>query len=121
MSWEAFRWTAKSPSELYHVLGPHGVDDLMRQAIAAVWRDMPPEERSFRSAQIAAREVLDRNLRAWARIKQPTPQAFFADMGPAAADGFVRQAMVMTWMMMPRSGGRHVKDALRIVSDIFER
>jgi hypothetical protein len=121
MSWEALRWTAKSPSELYHVLGPHGVDDLIRQAIAAVWRDMPGENRTFNSAQIAARQVLDRNLRAWGKIKQPTPEAFFADLQPSAADGFVRQAMVMTWMMMPRTGGRSVKDALRIVSEIFER
>jgi len=29
--------------------------------------------------------------------------------------------MVLCWMMMPRSGGRKVSDALRIVTEIFER
>ena len=67
MSWEAFRWTAKSPSELYHVLGPHGVDDLVRQMIAAVWRDMPAEERTFEGAVRAARQVYDRNIAVWRR------------------------------------------------------
>ena len=43
MSWEAFRLTSKSPSELLHTLGPHGVDDLMRQALNAAWRDYPTE------------------------------------------------------------------------------
>ena len=59
MSWEAFRWTAKSPSELYHVLGPHGVDDLVRQMIAAVWRDLPAEGRTFEGAVQASRQVFD--------------------------------------------------------------
>jgi len=121
MSWEAFRWTAKSPSELYHVLGPHGVDDLVRQMIAAVWRDLPPEGRTFEGAVQAARQVFDRNIAVWRRIKKPGPEEFFADLQPHPADGFLRQAMVLTWMMMPRTGGREVKDALRIVSDIFER
>jgi hypothetical protein len=121
MSWEAFRWTAKSPSELYHVLGPHGVDDLVRQMIAAVWRDLPVEGRTFEGAVEASRQVFDRNIAVWRRIKKPGPEEFFADLQPHPADGFMRQAMVLTWMMMPRTGGREVKDALRIVSDIFER
>ena len=121
MSWEAFRWTAKSPSELYHVLGPHGVDDLVRQMIAAVWRDLPAEGRTFEGAVQASRQVFDRNIGVWRRIKKPGPEEFFADLQPHPADGFLRQAMVLTWMMMPRSGGREVKDALRIVTDIFER
>ena len=121
MSWEAFRWTAKSPSELYHVLGPHGVDDLVRQMIAAVWRDLPTEGRTFESGVEAARQVYDRNIAVWRRIKKPGPEEFFADLQPHAADGFLRQAMVLTWMMMPRTGGREVKDALRIIADIFER
>jgi hypothetical protein len=29
--------------------------------------------------------------------------------------------MVLTWMMMPRIGGREVLEAVRIVSDAFER
>src|SRR5690242_7012860 len=121
MSWEAFRWTAKSPSELYHVLGPHGVDDLVRQMIAAVWRDLPTEGRTFESGVEAARRVYDRNIAVWRRIKKPGPEEFFADLQPHAADGFMRQPMVLTWMMMPRTGGREVKDALRIISDIFDR
>ena len=36
MSWEAYRWTAKTPSELLHTLGPHGVDHLVRQYLDAV-------------------------------------------------------------------------------------
>jgi hypothetical protein len=121
MSWEAFRWTAKSPSELYHVLGPHGVDDLVRQMIAAVWRDLPAEGRTFDGAVQAARDVFDRNIAVWRRIKKPGPEEFFADLQPHPADGFLRQAMVLTWMMMPRTGGREVKDALRIIADIFDR
>jgi len=38
MSWEAFRLTSKSPSELLHTLGPHGVDHLIRQALDALYR-----------------------------------------------------------------------------------
>lgn len=121
MSWEALRWTAKSPSELYHVLGPHGVDDLIRQTIAAAWRDLPTEGRTFDAGVEAARRVFDRNINVWRRIKKPGPEEFFADLQPHAADGFLRQAMVLTWMMMPREGGREVKDAIRIVSDLFER
>jgi len=121
MSWEAFRWTAKSPSELYHVLGPHGVDDLVRQMIAAVWRELPAEGRTLDAGVAAARQVYDRNVAVWRRIKQPTPEAFFADLQPHEADGFLRQAMVVTWMMMPRTGGREVLEALRIVGHIFDR
>src|SRR3954453_14588946 len=87
MSWEAFRWTAKSPSELYHVLGPHGVDDLIRQALAACWRDLPDEQRSFKRSVEVAREVHDRNVKVWRKIKQPTPESFFADLGHTNADG----------------------------------
>ena len=121
MSWEAFRWTAKSPAELYHKLGPHGVDDLLRQAVAACWRAVPEEGRTFAAAQQLAREVFDRNIRVWKQIKKPSPEAFFRDMFPGDADGFVRQAMVVCWMMMPRTGGREVSDALKIVGHIFER
>lgn len=121
MSWEAFRWTAKSPSELFHVLGPHGVDDLIRQMIAAVWRELPAEGRTLDMGLVAAREVYDRNIAVWRRIKQPTPEAFFTDLQPHEADGFLRQAMVVTWMMMPRTGGREVPEALRIDAHIFDR
>jgi len=121
MSWEAYRWTAKTPSELYHTLGPHGVDELIRNALADVWREMPDETRTVDGAIRAAREVAGRNVAVWKRIKQPTPAAFFEDLRPTNADGHFRQAMVLCWMMMPRSGGRKVGDALKIVSEIFER
>jgi hypothetical protein len=121
MSWEALRWTAKSPSELYHILGPHGIDELIRQALASCWRDLPDDQRSYRRAVEAAREVHNRNIAVWRKIKQPTPEAFFADLGHTNADGHFRQAMVLCWMMMPRVGGRKVTDALKIVTQVFER
>src|SRR6476620_7472529 len=106
MSWEANRWTARTPSELYQTLGPHAVDDLVRQMISAVWRHLPEEGRTFAAAIAGAREVFDRNIVVWRKIKQPDPASFFADLRPIEADGHLRQAMVLTWMMMPRSGGR---------------
>ena len=121
MSWEAYRWTAKTPSELYHTLGPHGVDELIRNALADVWRQLPEEGRSVDGAIHAAREVAGRNISVWKKIRQPSPAAFFEDLRPTNADGHFRQAMVLCWMMMPRSGGRKVGDALKIVSQIFER
>lgn len=121
MSWEAFRWTAKTPTELYHTLGPHGVDELIRNALADVWRGLPEEGRTVAGAIAAAREVAERNVAVWRKIKQPSPAAFFEDLRPTSADGHFRQAMVLCWMMMPRSGGRKVGDALRIVSQVFER
>jgi hypothetical protein len=121
MSWEAYRWTAKTPSELYHTLGPHGVDELIRNALADVWRELPDEGRTVDGATRAAREVAGRNVAVWKKIKQPTPAAFFEDLRPTSADGHFRQAMVLCWMMMPRAGGRKVSDALKIVSQIFER
>jgi len=121
MSWEAYRWTAKTPSELYHTLGPHGVDELVRNALADVWRELPDEGRSVDAAIRAAREVAGRNIAVWKKIKQPSPGAFFEDLRPTSADGHFRQAMVLCWMMMPRAGGRKVTDALKIVSQVFER
>jgi hypothetical protein len=121
MSWEAYRWTAKSPSELYDVLGPHGVDHLVRQMLDACWRESPTEGRSLASVKKIAQEVFDRNLAVWSRIKKPSPAAFFEDLLPNAADGFLRQAMVLCWMMMPRSGGRNVGDVRKIVSEIYNR
>jgi hypothetical protein len=121
MSWEANRWTAKTPSELYHTLGPHGVDELIRNALADVWRTLPEEGRSIEAAITAAREVADCNTGVWRKIKQASPAAFFEGLRPTNADGHFRQAMVLCWMMMPRSGGRKVSDALKIVSQIFER
>src|SRR4051812_36284959 len=121
MSWEAYRWTAKSPSELFHTLGPHGVDHLVRQALDACWRELPDDRRTLADVMAAAREVLSRNVRVWSRIKKPDPAAFFEDLLPKPADQFLRQAMVTCWMMMPRTGGRKVGEVTKIVSRIFER
>ena len=121
MSWEANRWTAKTPSELYHTLGPHGVDDLVRQMIASCWRSLPDDARTLKHGVARAQEVYQRNINVWKRIKKPGPESFFAELGPTEADHFCRQAMVMTWMMMPRAGGREVPDALKIFARIVER
>lgn len=121
MSWEAYRWTAKSPSELYHVLGPHGVDELIRQSLGACWRDSPAEGRSLAGVATIARGMFDRNMKVWAAIKTPSPASFFQDLRPNPADQFFRQAMVTCWMMMPRAGGRQVGEVRRIVGKIFER
>jgi hypothetical protein len=121
MSWEAFRLTSKSPSELLHTLGPHGVDHLIRQALDVLWREYPDETRTFDNVRKRALEVYNRNMRVWTSIKKPSPQAFFENLLPYPADGFFRQAMVLCWMMMPRTGGRDVKDVRKIVTDIFQR
>src|SRR5215213_4960298 len=83
MSWEAYRWTAKSPSELFHVLGPHGVDHLVRQALDACWRELPDDRRTLGDVVTAwmmmprtggrkvgdvskiVTRIFDRNLAAW--------------------------------------------------------
>jgi hypothetical protein len=121
MSWEAFRLTSKTPSQLLSTLGPHGVDDLMRQALNAVWRDYPVETRSYTTARKAAAEVFNRNMKVWSAIKKPRPDAFFADLGPSPADGFMRQAFVLCWMMLPRVGGRNFKQTHGILQRMFER
>jgi hypothetical protein len=121
MSWEAFRLTSKSPSDLLTTLGPHGVDDLIRQAMSAVWRDYPTDARSYPAVRKAAAEVFDRNMKIWSAIRKPTPQAFFANLHPSPADGFMRQAFVLCWMMLPRSGGRDFKSTHRILRQLFDR
>jgi|SRR5688500_11807076 len=121
MSWEAFRLTSKSPSEVLHVLGPHGVDDLIIKMRDAVWREYPEESRTFENVKRRVGEVFARNMKVWAAIKKPTPAAFFENLLPYAADGHMRQALVLAWMMMPRAGGRDFKDVKRIVTDIYDR
>jgi hypothetical protein len=117
---QAFRLTSKSPSELMHTLGPHGVDELIRQMLAACWRDSPAEGRTHKTVQAAARVVFDRNLAVWKKIKKPSPAAFFENLLPHPADGHLRQAMVLCWMMMPR-GKRGVTDVGKVVTHLFER
>jgi hypothetical protein len=121
MSWEAYRWTAKSPSELYEILGPHGVDHLVRQMLDTCWRESPAEGRSLTVVKKIAQEVFDRNMAVWLRIKKPSPAAFFENLLPNAADGFLRQAMVLCWMMLPRTGGRQLGDVRKIVAEIYNR
>jgi hypothetical protein len=121
MTWEAFRLTSKSPGEVLLILGPHGVDDLVRKAMDATWREYPEESRTFANVKKRVQEVFQRNMRHWTSIKKPTPAAFFEKLLPYTADGYVRQAMVLTWMMMPRAGGRDFKDTRKIISRVFER
>jgi hypothetical protein len=121
MTWEAFRLTSKSPSEVLHVLGPHGVDDLIRKAMDACWREYPEESRSYESVKKRMLEVYNRNMRHWSSIKKPTPAAYFDRLLPYTADGHMRQALVLAWMMMPRAGGRDFRDVKKIVTQMFER
>lgn len=120
-TWEAFRLTSKSPTELLETLGPHGVDHLIRQAMDALWREYPAETRSYANVRKRAEEVFARNMKVWGAIKKPTPAAFFENLLPYTADGLIRQAMVMTWMMMPRQGGREFPQTRKIFAHIFER
>src|SRR5688500_15157148 len=121
MSWEAFRLTSKSPSELYDVLGPEGPDHLIRQFLTACWNALPAGERSFAAWRKLVDEVYARNMAVWSRIKKPNPAAFFENLRPDPADGHLRQAFVLTWMMLPRAGGRDIKDARRVVESLYER
>jgi hypothetical protein len=121
LTWEAFRLTSKSPTEVLHVLGPHGVDDLIRKAMDACWREYPEQTRSYENVKRRMLEVYNRNMKHWSAIKKPTPQAFFERLLPYTADGHIRQALVLAWMMMPRAGGRDFKDVKKIVAEIFER
>jgi len=121
MTWEAFRLTSKSPGEVLLILGPHGVDDLVRKAMDATWREFPEDRRTFDAVKKRVQEVFARNMRHWSSIKKPAPAAFFENLLPYTADGYVRQAMVLTWMMMPRAGGRDFKDTRKIIARVFER
>ena len=120
MSWEALRLTSRTPAELHRVLGPHGVDDLIRHAFADCWREYPQETRSLKAVEHVAREVFQRNIDVWSAIKKPTPEAFFENLQPMAADGHIRQALVLCYMMLPR-GKKSLADVRQIVTDIFER
>jgi hypothetical protein len=122
MSWEAHRLTSKSPAEVYTVLGPHGCDDLIRQAWAACWREHPEETRTFKAVRQRFFETFTRNLNIWRRIKKPTPEAFFADLKPHdTVEGHLRQAMVLAWMMLPRAGGRTFADTIPLIQRLYDR
>ena len=83
--------------------------------------DLESLERRIVNVRKRAQEVYDRNMKVWSAIKKPTPQAFFDNLLPYTADGLVRQAMVLCWMMTPRARGRDVKDVRKIIGAIFQR
>lgn len=118
--WEAFRLTSKSPSELYDVLGPSGVDGMIRHVLVDCWNALPADERTLSAWRKRVDAIWQRNFAVWNRIKKASPAAFFEDMRPDAADGHLRQALVLTWMMLPR-GKRDMKDVRAVITHIFER
>jgi hypothetical protein len=120
MSWEAFRLTSKSPSELLTVMGPNGVDGLVREMLMECWKSLPPETRTMDSWRKRAGEVFTRNMKTWNAIKKPTPEAFFANLLPFPSDGHFRQALVLCHMMLPR-GNRAIKDVAKEITKIYER
>jgi hypothetical protein len=121
MSWEALRLTSKSPADVYRVLGPHGVESLLRESLADCWRQTPEPQRTVASVTANLVEAFERNLCVWDAICKPSPEAFFADLHPGPVDGHIRQALVLAWMMMPRAGGRVFATSGRIVRHIFQR
>lgn len=121
MSWEAFRLTSKSPSELLTVMGPAGVDHLVRDALMACWRSLPEADRTFDNWRQRVEKLWRRNMAVWTRIRKPSPEAFFTDLAPYESDGFFRQALVLTWMMLPRASGRSFKDTFAIIRRVFDR
>jgi hypothetical protein len=120
MSWEAFRLTSKSPAELMHVMGPGGVDNLVREMLMACWRSLPEDGRDMAGWRRRVGEVFDRNMKVWSAIKKPTPEAFFANLAPYPSDGHLRQALVLAHMMLPR-GKRPIQEVRKFVTDVFER
>lgn len=121
MSWEAFRLTSKSPSELHAIMSPSGVDHLIREMLMDCWRRLPEEQKTIAAWRQEISRVWTRNLKVWSSIKKPSPEAFFRDLAPFDADGHVRQALVLCWMMLPRAGGRKFGDVKKIVTKIYQR
>jgi hypothetical protein len=120
MSWEAFRLTSKSPSELMNVMGPNGVDALVRETLMECWKSLPAEGRTMQAWRQRAGEVFARNMRTWNAIKKPSPAAFFENLLTFPSDQFFRQAMVMCHMMLPR-GLRAMKDVAKEITKIYQR
>jgi hypothetical protein len=120
MSWEAFRLTSKSPSELMVVMGPNGVDALVREMLMECWKSLREEDRSMPAWRKRAAEVFARNMRHWNSIKKPTPASFFENLAPFPSDGHFRQAMVMCHMMLPR-GKRALKDVAKEITKVYQR
>ena len=120
MSWEAFRLTSKSPTELMTVMGPGGIDHLVREMLMECWKSLPAEVRTMQAWRKRAQEVFARNMKTWNAIKKPAPEAFFANLLPFPSDGHFRQALVLCHMMLPR-GKRALKDVAKEVTLIYER
>jgi hypothetical protein len=121
MSWEAFRLTSKSPAEVLTVMSPSGVDHLLREMLMSCWREIPEDQRTMPRWREEVAGVWNRNIKVWSAIKKPSPQAFFENLLPRAADGHLRQALVLCWMMLPRAGGREFGDVRKIVTEIYAR
>ena len=97
------------------------MDDLIRKMMDAAWRESPEEGRTFESVRRIVHEVWGRGIRVWSQIKKPSPAAFFENLPPHNTDQYLRQALVLTWMMLPRSGGRKFGDVRKIVNAIYQR
>ena len=102
------------------VMGPNGVDALVRETLMECWKSLPEETRSMQTWRKRADEVFTRNMKTWIAMKKPTPEAFFANLLPFPSDGHFRQALVLCHMMLPR-GKRGTKDVARVVEAIFVR
>src|SRR5438874_1272521 len=92
MSWEAFRLTSKSPSELMHVMSPGGVDNLVREMLMACWRSLPeeghdmPAWRRRAAEEKSAGSTEDQNFKEMSGspelINTQCPRAIHATVGP---------------------------------------
>lgn len=103
------------------VMGPAGVDALVREMLMTCWRELGEDQRTMPAWRQAVAAVFNRNMKVWSAIKKPSPAAFFDHLLPHAADGHLRQALVLCWMMMPRAGGRKFADVKSIVTEIYSR
>lgn len=103
------------------VMSPAGVDHLVREALMACWRSLPEDSRNLPAWRERVAKLWTRNMKVWTAIRKPSPAAFFADLATFESDGHFRQALVMTWMMLPRSGGRKFSDTVGIIRRIFDR
>jgi hypothetical protein len=102
------------------VMGPNGVDALVREMLMECWKSLPPETRAMEAWRKRAAEVFGRNMRVWNAIKKPAPEAFFSNLLPFPSDGHFRQALVLCHMMLPR-GKRALKDVAKEITQIYER
>jgi hypothetical protein len=102
-------------------MSPSGVAHLVREMLMDCWRRLPEDQRTIEAWRAEIERVWQRNVRVWTAIKKPAPEAFFRDLAPFDADGHLRQALVLAWMMLPRAGGRDFGDVKKIVTKIYER